>query len=240
VEEKRKNFIFSSAGILKELGVISLMASNTISDGENTSNASTQFLSQVLSSPVIASMATALITLIVPNAQAIAVSIGKGIPPGGARAAIEQARMWQKNFDCAKEQQIKDFQTASNTRLSVTICPSGDMLVQLSESSKRADAQWVSFESLRPKNGLNATNSNLLTYLFSSPAIAASADVTSESLQVQNNSQILAQTTVICQEDLGGGRIRRVLKYADGNCVIEEVDTFTGEVTRSSGVCQGC
>lgn len=231
-----KNFYQS-----KELGVVDFMVSSNPNDNrQNAPSILAQFSSQILSSPVIASVATGLIALLAPNAEAIAVSIGQGIPFDKARAAIEQEKMWQENFDCARTQQIKDFQTADNIKLSVTICPSGDMLVQVSETSQQANAKWISFESLHQNNELNTSDPNLLFSLFSSPAVAVSANIPSKIFQEKDNSQILAQATVICQESLGGGLIRRVVKYADGSCVIEEVNTFTGEVSRSSGSCQSC
>lgn len=218
-----------------------MVSSNSNNDSpSNVPGTSIQFSSQLLNSPVIAGLVTALITIVAPNAQAIAVSISKGISLGNARTAIEQARLWQENFDCAKTQQIKDFQTANNAKLSVTVCDSGDMLVQVSESSKK-EARWVSFESLYRASEPKVSATDPLLQFFASPAIAASTSTSSViSVQERDDSQNLAQATVICQENLEGGRIRRVLKYLDGSCVIEEVNTFTGEVTSASGACESC
>lgn len=183
----------------------------------------------------------------VPNLQDAWTAMQTGIPFNLARQARVQAELWERNQDCIGEDHPVSQSQTNELAISVMSCPTGDLLVSLKDanphdrSQLKPIRQWVEFTTDTERVASRRTS--LLPQLFVSSAIAATLNHTSQSgnsLNHENATQI-AQTTVVCQKMLGEGRILRKLRDANGNCIDEIVNTFTGEVISQTPSSQcGC
>src|SRR5216683_4463825 len=56
------------------------------------------------------------------------------VPLDGVPAAKRQNQLWETNFECARNAKKETVTTRINTQVSVTVCPSGDVLVAVQQS----------------------------------------------------------------------------------------------------------
>src|SRR5262249_15538787 len=59
--------------------------------------------------------------------------------PGAKR----QSELWETNFECARKGSIETITTDLNTQVSVTMCPSGDVLVTVQRPDSRQVSRWI-------------------------------------------------------------------------------------------------
>lgn len=160
----------------------------------------------------------------------------QGVPPTVARSMREQARLWSKNIECIGQQRSVAESKADELAIGVTLCPSGDMLVSIDDADpqngKRVNSirHWVAFNAV-PENSIHPVSAILMPQ-------AIAATINNRVGEQPSSSVELAQVTVICQKSLGNGQVLRRLKYQDGRCEDEVVNTLTGEVVSRSSAPQ--
>lgn len=160
----------------------------------------------------------------IPN---LAAALQLGVPPHVAQEMREQADAWKRNEGCLGKQRSVAKSQADELAISVTLCPTGDMLVSIDDADPqnvkhvKLMRQWVQF---------NTQPGNSISELLMPRAIAATLNHTPQLQYSPSPATEIAQLTVICQKSLGQGRILRRLKREDGRCFDEIVNTFTGEV----------
>lgn len=151
----------------------------------------------------------------------------KGVPHQTLWVATEQERLWEKNFDCAKNVPPHVFTTVSNASVNVIGCPSGDILVKVQKPDGPNEFfRWIEFN-----NALTQTS-------YLSPGVR-------EAFAASQNPPLdqLAQsgTTVICQRRDANGFIVRIIQFPNGSCEEEVINPFTGAVvSRKSAPCTRC
>ncbi|NJO41402.1 MAG: hypothetical protein HC769_00495 [Cyanobacteria bacterium CRU_2_1] len=163
----------------------------------------------------------------IPHIPNLVTAFQQGVPPNIAQEMREQAQLWEKNMKCLGQQRSVAESQADELAISVTLCPTGDMLVSIDD----ADPQNIkSVKLIRHWVEFNAQSENPFSNILIPSAIAATLDNPPQSDYPLNTSTELAQVTVVCQKSLGEGRILRRLRHEDGSCFDEVVNTFTGEV----------
>lgn len=136
------------------------------------------------------------------------------VPFGFTRPAEQQHKIWEKNFNCIQQQEFKCIKTNYNVEVGTIVCPSGDVLLKVTPPDSTGIMRWVSLDTFK-LNKLSA-----LDFSFDE---AFASDL--------HKKEILAQSyTVLCQRWLNRGLLLRRLRYADGRCFDEQINTFTGAV----------
>ena len=147
-----------------------------------------------------------------------------GVPSTVLHTALEQERLWEKNFACATklDQNSEDYAaiTGDNVHVVVWACPSGDVLVT-TESPLETDlprSVWVPLAR-------SASEASRWRPLIQE---AFAAD------EPRPGGLRLARVVnVLCQRRLGDGRILRRVRLDSGSCRDEVINTRTGRVVQS-------
>ncbi len=154
-----------------------------------------------------------------------------GIPANELREARIQEHLWQKNFDCAGEQDYTSANYAAIAGEQVSVvtwaCPSGDVLVTLTSVSDEISQRsiWVALDA--PE-----INVELLDWLTPS-AFAASP----ERMAHRQRPKL----SVLCQKRLPKKQLLRRMQQKPGQCVDEVIDTRNGRVVERRKVpCKPC
>ncbi|MBI4738350.1 MAG: hypothetical protein HY785_08920 [Oscillatoriophycideae cyanobacterium NC_groundwater_1537_Pr4_S-0.65um_50_18] len=163
-----------------------------------------------------------------------------GIPLFSSTDEREQAKYWLANTDCMEPLRSLTTHQPDELSINVMLCPkTGDMLVSLQDANPN-DAKKV--KPVRRWVKVANDSENALSSFLMPSAIAATVPNFSEQMS-QSEGGAIAQVTVLCQKLLEDNQILRRLKYADGRCVDEVVNTLTGEVisqTASTQYSAGC
>lgn len=147
-----------------------------------------------------------------------------GVPTAALHTALEQERLWEKNFTCATrlDQSSEDYAaiTGDNVHVVVWACPSGDVLVTTESPLETAlpRSVWVPF-ALPPGEASRWTP--LILEAF------AAGQRRPDRLRLDRI------VNVLCQKWLRDGRILRRVRLDDGRCRDEVINTRTGQVVQS-------
>lgn len=147
-----------------------------------------------------------------------------GVPSTVLHAALEQERLWQKNFTCATrlDQNSEDYAaiTGDNVHVVVWACPSGDVLITTESPLETAlpRSVWV------PLAG-SPSEASRWTPLMRE-AFAAGQDR-------PGGLRLARVVNVLCQRWLPDGRILRRVRLDSGSCRDEVINTRTGQVVQS-------
>ena len=137
-----------------------------------------------------------------------------GVPFGSTAAAKQQNELWKANFDCTRTVKGETVTTKINTQVSVTVCPSGDVLVSLQPADSPQILRWIGIKSLVERSARFGPG------LLLGEAVAAEDKI------------LIAQAdTVLCQRLVDGRLLRRV-RDANGNCFEEIINTYTGALEK--------
>ncbi len=150
----------------------------------------------------------------IPNGIKLYHSYKTGVSFSKIDASSEQNNLWKKNLDCLTGLNFHEVTTASNATVSVGICKSGDVLVcgKSADPTVEGEKLWISFSQIKKKH----------TSLIIKDAWAASIR---ESFLVAEGG-----ATVICRKWIGDGLLLMRLKYPNGQCVDQTINTFTGVI----------
>jgi hypothetical protein len=135
-----------------------------------------------------------------------------GVPFRDTAAAKQQFELWQANPGCTVTAKTKSVTTKVNAQVSVTVCPSGDLLVAFQQPNSPQILRWIGVKSLLDQ-------SSPIAGLLLGEAMA-------------REKILIAQAdSVLCQR-LVDGRVHRRVRDAKGNCFDEVINPYTGVVEK--------
>jgi len=109
-----------------------------------------KFLQQIIISLI------ALLTAVSPYLFKYIDSIRLGVTYNSVEFAKEQRVLWEKNIDCLLENKNKvSFKRIDNSTISMTVCKSGDILMDYCPIEGQRTTRWLSFNSIK-STGLSA------------------------------------------------------------------------------------
>ena len=147
-----------------------------------------------------------------------------GVPSTALHTALEQERLWEKNFTCATklDQNSKDYAaiTGDNVHVVVWACPSGDVLITTESPQETASPRsvWVPL-ALSPSGA--------------SPWPPLVRQALAAAQRSPAGWRVARITQVLCQKWLSNKRILRRVRLTDGSCRDEVINPRTGRVVRS-------
>jgi len=140
-------------------------------------------------------------------------SLQINVPFSKVAETENQNKMWQDNETCYKHATPIQVTTSSNDALSVTVCPgTGDLLLDIQPPGKQQQiTRWIGLHDLEVTSSAG---------LFPAAALAAEAPFE------------IAQTpaAVLCQKWIGPGIVLRRVRYANGQCFDQQINTYSGLV----------
>lgn len=164
---------------------------------------------------------TLILTLIgsAPTVYQLYGSFKFNIPFGMVFYANKQNELWEKNAEYLNQEAFEGVTTSENFMVKTLVCPTGDVLVKLISPQDKKIYFWVGVDMLKKK---------AIVKLFSSEAFA------SPSVIAQVNA------TVICQRWVGPGLLLLRVRYPNGQCYDEIINTHNGAViSRTPAPCDG-
>src|SRR5260221_3765894 len=136
-----------------------------------------------------------------------------GVPFGTYRLAMKENELWKENIECAAAP-FSGLANQNNIEVDAVVCLSGNVLVRVKPPAKKTAYKWVPLETVDAASELNFLIRN---------AIAADSR---GALQVAQGN-----FTVLCQQWVGNGLLRRRVHDRTANrCFDEVVNTFSGQV----------
>ena len=151
-------------------------------------------------------------------------ALNAGVPSTTLHTALEQERLWEKNFTCATrlDRNSKDYAAIAGDSVHVVVwaCPSGDVLITTESPQETASPRsvWI---PLTPSP----------TEASPWPSLIRQALAAAQRLPADWHVDQITQ--VLCQRRLRDGHIMRRVRLADGSCRDEVINTRTGRVVRS-------
>lgn len=143
------------------------------------------------------------------------------VPFGTAVGAEQRAALFDKNAACLERLAVaeRSVRLPDDTIVQALPCDSGDIMIWVEPPSGGPIIHWVPRDQLLRKTA-------------AVPAVAAvAAEV------AQASSRPVAVLCVIRQPK---GIIVRRLRLADGSCIDEVINSYTGQVVRKTGVACAC
>lgn len=99
--------------------------------------------------PVIVALVS-LLPLAAPTIRDFVLSLYYDVPFGQVAQAQEQNQMWLKNRDCVRRVRPSRFRV-SGGNISLAVCPSGDILVEVSRPGQKAPiVRWIGNDTFVP------------------------------------------------------------------------------------------
>lgn len=152
------------------------------------------------------------------------------IPAATIHEARVQHHLWKKNFACATQLDgnASNYVALTNEHANVVVwtCPSGDVLVTI-QPLKAPAAQryvWIGLE--------DAAVAEQRAAAFVSEALAAEKSLRSE-------QRAVPVVRVLCQRWLPKHLIKRRVKFSDGRCQDEVINSRNGKITqREEATCE--
>lgn len=159
---------------------------------------------------------------IVPAILQLFLAYTHGIDIQEVPYAKRNSELFARNFACTDSEQYDYVTHRDSTTISTKLCPSGDVLVKFEAPNAQPTYQFVALGTTEQQSWLD---------LLMPAAHAASPEV--DAMQVKQSAP-----TVICQKIIADGRLLRRLRYSDGRCEDEVINTYSGEViSTTSATC---
>lgn len=161
----------------------------------------------------------------IPTARNLYYSWKNNVPFDQVEHRLNQAALWEKNFDCKID--YRALSTSTNTKVEVGSCgKTGDISIRVTGAKGQTNYEWIAFEQL-PKPAVQTAG---FLDLFISKAYAG------EPQPASNAPVVLAQaaTEVVCQTKTKD-TVTRIVKDA-GKCFRETVSLFKGSVEKREEV----
>ena len=151
-------------------------------------------------------------------------ALATGVPSTVLHTALEQERLWEKNFACATrlDQNSQDYAAITGDKVHVVVwaCPSGDVLVTTESPQQTVlpRSVWVPFAAMPGEAGHWAP---LIREAFAAGPGRA------------GDWRLARIVNVLCQKWLRDGYILRRVRLDNGRCRDEVINTRTGQVVQS-------
>ncbi len=155
----------------------------------------------------------------IPTAQRLYQSWQIQVPTNEVDHAMAQDELWRRNLDCLSGRTYDPVTTPDHVRIGALVCPSGDVLLRVKPPDPKARevARWIGLTEF--------VGRSQSAWLFGAEAVASEGYP--QTLVVQ------AGRTVICQRWIANGLLRMRIRYDTGQCVDEEINTYTGVVVKT-------
>jgi len=165
--------------------------------------------------PIIVAAITGISGSIIPTILDFVVAFKQDVDVQDVPFAKRNNELFAKNFvTCTSSEQYDYVTRHDNAVISTKLCPSGDVLVKYEAPNAQPTYQFVALGTTEQQSWLD----------FLVPAAhAAVAEI--DAMQVKQSAP-----TVICQKVIADGRLLRRLRYSDGRCEDEVINTYSGEV----------
>lgn len=144
-----------------------------------------------------------------------------GVPFDKTQIALEQNRLWQKNYECSKSE-FMSIKSNHNIEVGTIICLSGDILIKVQSPDAKPVFWWVGLKTFE-SNDQAAIG---LWFINRAQAEERLAPI----VVAQNNS------VVLCQRWLDNGRLLRRIEIQGKGCFDEVVNTYTGQIEKRDSV----
>ena len=149
----------------------------------------------------------------VPTYVELVGSTWLNVPFGQYKTAMKENELWKDNIQCAAAP-FDGLTNKQNVSVDAVVCLSGHVLVRVKPPEKKTTYRWVPLDSVSAER-VGFT-------LISSAHAKTTPD---PAHQAQGNF------TIICQQWIGNGLIRRRIHDRAGNrCFDEVVNTYNGQV----------
>ena len=172
-----------------------------------------------------ASAFVAVFMTAIPTYQQWFKSIQLKVPFQKVSEAEDQDKLWQSNKDCYKHATPIQVKTDTNDAVSVTVCPaSGDLLLDVqSAATQKQITRWIGLHDFEQD------------WAAISPATALAAEPPAP-LEIAQLA-----VAVLCQRMIGPGMVLRRVRYANGQCVDQQINTYSGLIVRvAPAACTAC
>jgi len=133
------------------------------------------------------------------------------VPFDRVPAAKRQNELWETNFECTRKAKMETVSTSLNTQVSVTMCPSGDVLVTVQQPDSRQVLRWIDVKDLLKQSP------QVMSGLMLGEALAAGDRIVG-----------VRTSSVLCQRRLPNGRLLRRVMGDNVDCFAEVINTYTG------------
>ncbi|HPF59067.1 MAG TPA: hypothetical protein PK820_09775 [Candidatus Competibacteraceae bacterium] len=170
-------------------------------------------------------------TLIIAIAGAIPTVLGYykswkiGVPFDKTQIALEQNRLWQKNYECSNNE-FRSVKNNLNIEVGTIICLSGDVLIKVQIPDAKPMFWWVGLKTFESNDQAGID----LWFIDRAQAEEKFTPI----VVAQNNS------VVLCQKWLDNGRLLRRVDTQGKGCFDEVINTYTGQIEkRDSAPCDG-
>lgn len=135
------------------------------------------------------------------------------VPYGQYKTAVRENELWKENIQCAAAP-FDGLKNSNNIEVDAVICQSGAVLVRVKPPEKNTAYKWVPLDT--------QTDRKVAFSIFST----AHAQAAPPTMQIAQ-----ANYSVICQQWIGNGIVRRRIHDRNTNrCTDEVVNTFNGQV----------
>lgn len=170
-------------------------------------------------------------TLIIAIAGAIPTVLGYykswkiGVPFDKTQIALEQNRLWQKNYECSNNE-FQSVKNNHNIEVGTIICLSGDVLIKVQIPDAKPMFWWVGLKTFESNDQAGID----LWFIDRAQAEERLAPI------------VVAQSNlvVLCQKWLDNGRLLRRVEIQGKGCFDEVINTYTGQIEkRDSAPCDG-
>lgn len=138
-------------------------------------------------------------------------SVSWQLPFDSVPGAKRQNELWETNLECTRTAKTQTVTDKLNTQVSVTMCPSGDVLVRVQQPDSRQILKWIDV-----KEFLGSSSRGIAGLLLS------------EALAADDRIVVAQANSVLCQRLLANGRLMRRVKDDKGTCFMEVINTYTG------------
>jgi hypothetical protein len=163
-----------------------------------------------------------------PQALQVVKSYHINIPFSKVPDAEEQNQRWTnpKNLECLQHAQWMTVRTERNDSITVTACQTGDILVKVQPPASQAYvARWIAVGDLKPGQLPPAQSSAW------SESVAFAGDDLAGMQLAQGPA-----TGVVCQKMEGGGILLQRVRFANGTCADQRINTYSGLLVSSTPV----
>jgi len=149
------------------------------------------------------------------------------VPSNAVHLAIDQGRLWEKNFSCPKDKVPGTVKTPRNDTLEVIVCPSGDILVKVMQPDKPDPYyRWIAFDTFTTRG---------------SHLVPTGQKAYAEEISLRLDMLAQPGSMVICQGRDHKGFVIRVIRLPSGQCQEEVINPYTGRVVSvRSAPCISC
>ena len=158
----------------------------------------------------------------IPTALSYYKSWKIGVPVDKTQIALEQNKLWQKNYECSRSEFIS-IKNHYNIEVGTIICLSGDILIKVQPPDTKPIFWWVGLKTFKSDNQAAAINLWLI-------GNAQAKEQITPIVVAQNNS------VVLCQKWLNDGRLLRRVEIQGTGCFDEIVNTYTGQIEKRDKV----